>query len=168
LCGTEAGNLFLLDRIIITRCWVFCCVFRVDFFQTNGGLKFNSFSIFSQIFSFLTLVVYLVSVTTYWRYFSWAIYFLPVNLDHVIVTYCWVFRCIFVIFNSNKFNSYPVSLPNFSFLPLEVNPVGMTTYWCYFLQIIVYNFMTIYGIATKFGIRMCLYPAFQCTKFQGN
>jgi len=24
------------------------------------------------------------------------------------------------------------------------------------------------GIKTKFGIRICLYPAFQCTKFQGN
>jgi len=28
--------------------------------------------------------------------------------------------------------------------------------------------MIIYDIAIKFGIRMCLYPAFQCTKFQGN
>jgi len=45
----------------------------------------------------------------------------------------------------------------------------VTTYWCcFFLRIIVYNFVTIYGITTKFGIRMCLYPAFQCTKFQGN
>jgi len=24
LCGIDAGNLFLLDRVIITRCWVFC------------------------------------------------------------------------------------------------------------------------------------------------
>jgi len=29
LCGTEAGNLFLLDRVIMTRCWVFCCIFIV-------------------------------------------------------------------------------------------------------------------------------------------
>jgi len=36
------------------------------------------------------------------------------------------------------------------------------------LWIIVYNFVTIYGIATKFGIRMCPYPAFWWTKFQGN
>jgi len=28
--------------------------------------------------------------------------------------------------------------------------------------------MTIYGITTKFGIRMCPYPAFQFTNFQGN
>jgi len=28
--------------------------------------------------------------------------------------------------------------------------------------------MIIYGIATKFGIRMRLYPTFQCTEFQGN
>jgi len=45
--------------------------------------------------------------------------------------------------------------------------LGMTTY-CYFLQIIIYNLVTIYGIATKFGIRMHPYPDFQCTKFQGN
>jgi len=49
-----------------------------------------------------------------------------------------------------------------------VNSVGVTTYWCYFLRIIVYNFITIYAITTKFGIRMYLYPTFQCTKFQGN
>jgi len=28
--------------------------------------------------------------------------------------------------------------------------------------------VTIYGITTTFGIRMHLYPDFQCTKFQGN
>jgi len=67
-----------------------------------------------------------------------------------------------------RFNCYPVSLPIFSSLPLAVNPVGVTTYWCYFLQIIVYNFVTIYGITTKFGIRMHPYPDFQCTKFQDN
>jgi len=44
----------------------------------------------------------------------------------------------------------------------------MTTYWCYFSRIIVYNLVTIYGIATKFGIGMHPYPNFQCTKFQGN
>jgi len=37
-----------------------------------------------------------------------------------------------------------------------------------FLQIIFYNFLTIYGITTKFSIRMRPYPAFQCIKFQGN
>jgi len=67
-----------------------------------------------------------------------------------------------------SFNRYPVSLPNFSFLPLAVNPIGVTTYWCYILRIIAYNFVTIYGTTTKFDIRMCLYPTFQCTKFQGN
>jgi len=36
----------------------------------------------------------------------------------------------------------------------------------FFLRIIVYNFVTIYGYATKFGIRMRLYPKFQCTEFQ--
>jgi len=44
-----------------------------------------------------------------------------------------------------KFNSYPVSLPIFSFLSLAVYPVGVTTYWCYFLQIIVYSFVAIAG-----------------------
>jgi len=90
--------------------------------------------------------------------------------------YGWVFSCIFMIVSSIffkitkglRFNSYPVSWPIFSFLPLAVNPVGMTTYWCYFLQINVYNFVTTYGIATKFGISMHPYPTFQCTKFQGN
>jgi len=28
--------------------------------------------------------------------------------------------------------------------------------------------VTIYGITIKFSIRICLYPTFQCTKFQGN
>jgi len=28
--------------------------------------------------------------------------------------------------------------------------------------------VTIYSIATKFGIRICPYPTFQCTEFQGN
>jgi len=28
--------------------------------------------------------------------------------------------------------------------------------------------VTIYGITTKFGIKMHPYPDFQCTKFQGN
>jgi len=64
-----------------------------------------------------------------------------------------------------RFNSFLVSLPIFSSLPLAVNPVGVTTYWCYFSRIIVYNLVTIYGIATKFGIRMHPY---RCTKFQGN
>jgi len=67
-----------------------------------------------------------------------------------------------------RFNSYPVSLPIFSFLPLAVYPVGVTTHWCYFLRIIIYIVVTIYGIASKFGIRMHPYPAFQCTIFQGN
>jgi len=53
-------------------------------------------------------------------------------------------------------------------LPLAVNSVGVTTYWCYFSRIIVYNLVTIYGITTKFGIEMHPYPDFQCTKFQGN
>jgi len=48
-----------------------------------------------------------------------------------------------------RFSSYPISLPIFSFLPLAVNPVGVTTNWCYFLRIIIYNFVTIYGIATN-------------------
>jgi len=74
----------------------------------------------------------------------------------------------FQITKGLRFNSYPFSLPSFSFSPLAVNPVGVITYWCYFLRIIVYNFMTIYAITTKFGIRMCLYSAFLCTKFQGN
>jgi len=69
------------------------------------------------------------------------------------------FHCIFVIFCSNnkslRFNSYPISMPIFSFLTLAVYPIGMTTYWCYFLQIIIYNIVTIYDITTKFCIRMC-------------
>jgi len=74
----------------------------------------------------------------------------------------------FQITKSLSFNSYPVSLLIFSFLLLAVYPVDVTTYWCFFLRIIIYNFATIYGIATEFGITMCPYPAFQCTKFQGN
>jgi len=48
-----------------------------------------------------------------------------------------------------RLNSYPVSLQIFSSLPLAVNPVGLTTYWCYFSWIIVYNLVTIYSITTK-------------------
>jgi len=44
----------------------------------------------------------------------------------------------------------------------------VTTHWCYFSRIIVYNLVTIYGITTKFGIEMHPYSDFQCTKFQGN
>jgi len=36
------------------------------------------------------------------------------------------------------------------------------------MWIIAYNFVAIYGIATKFGIMMCTYTTFLCTKFQGN
>jgi len=71
----------------------------------------------------------------------------------------------FQITKDLRFNSYPVSLPIFSCFPLAVNPVGVTTYWCYFSLIIIYN---LYGITTKFGIRMHPYADFQCTKFQGN
>jgi len=53
-----------------------------------------------------------------------------------------------------------MSLPIFSFLPLAVYPVGVTIYWCYFSWIFIYNFVTIYGIATKFGIRSALIPPF--------
>jgi len=67
-----------------------------------------------------------------------------------------------------RLNSYPVSFLIFSSLPLVVNPVGVTTYRCYFSQIIVYNLVTIYGIATKLGIRLHPYTDFQCTKLQGN
>jgi len=56
-----------------------------------------------------------------------------------------------------RFNSYSVSLPAFNFLPLVVYPVGVTTYWCYFSWIIVYNYVTIYGIITKFNTMMCTY-----------
>jgi len=45
----------------------------------------------------------------------------------------------FQITKGLRFNSYPFSLPNSSFLPLAVDPVGVSTYWCYFLRIIVYN-----------------------------
>jgi len=40
-----------------------------------------------------------------------------------------------------RFNSYPVSLQIFSSLPLAVNPVGVTTYWCYFSRIIIYLYI---------------------------
>jgi len=99
--------------------------------------------------------------------------FLLVNLDRVNVTHWWVFSCIFVIFSLQitkglRFNSYPVSLLTFSFLPLAVYPVGVKTYWCYFLWIIVYNVVTVYGIATKYNITMHTYTVLLCTKFQDN
>jgi len=50
-------------------------------------------------------------------------------------------------------------------MPLVVYPVVVKTYWCYSLQKFIYNFVTIYDIATKFGIRMCPYPSSLCTKF---
>jgi len=49
-----------------------------------------------------------------------------------------------------------------------VYPVGVTTYWCYFLQIIIYNFVTIYGIVTKFGIRMHPYLVYQISRQSDN
>jgi len=61
-----------------------------------------------------------------------------------------------------------VSLPIFSFLPLAVYPLSVTTYWCYFSWIVVYNFVTIYGNENKFGIRKQPYSTYQCTKFPGS
>jgi len=96
-------------------------------------------------------------------------FILSVNLDCIIVTHCWGFSwSLAQITKGLKYNSYSVFLAIFSFLPLAVYLVGVTTYWCYFLGIIIYNFVTIYGIATKFGITMCPYPTFQRIKSQGN
>jgi len=80
-CGTGAGNLFLLYHVIITRCWVFCCIFIVDFFQTKGGLKFDLLTDFQLLnISSLscecdnTMVLFFVSNL-----------FLVANLNHVIL-----------------------------------------------------------------------------------
>jgi len=70
-------------------------------FLSNKRLKYDSFLNFSPIFSFLSSAVYPVGVTTYWCYLLWAVYFLSVNLDCVIVTHNWVFRCILIKFLSN-------------------------------------------------------------------
>jgi len=122
------------------------------------------------IFSFLTLVVYLVSVTIYWCYFHEQFIFTSKFRSrncYLLLGFLLHLRDLllnfFQITKGVRFNSYPFSLPNFSFLPLAVNPDNIVVL---FLQIIVYNFVTIYDITTKFGIRMHLYPAFQCTKFQ--
>jgi len=107
-------------------------------------------------------VVYPVSVTTYQCCFLWAVYFISKSWSrncYLLLGILLYFRNLllnfFQITKGLRFNSYPVSLLIFSFLPLAVNPVGVTAYWCYSLWIMVYNFVTIYVIATKFGIRMC-------------
>jgi len=62
-----------------------------------------------------------------------------------------------------KFNSYPVSLLIFRFFPLVVYPVGVTTCWYYFIHL--WLFMVLHPNLVSGWYH---YPAFQCTKFQGN
>jgi len=82
---------------------------------------------------------------------------------------CNLYLNFFQITKGLRFNSYPISLPIFSSLPLAVNPVGMTTYyWCYFLQRIVYNLVTINSITTKFGIRIHQLSVYQISRQSDN
>jgi len=91
--------------------------------------------------------------------------FLFLSLDCIIVTQCWFFCCIFVIFLSNnkglRFNSYPVSLPIFSFLPLVVYPRRDNILVLFFMN----NFVTVW---TKFNTTMRTYTILLCTKFRDN
>ena len=40
-------------------------------------------------------------------------------------------------------------------MPCTVYPVGVTTYWCDFSQIIAKNIASVYRIPTKLGNNMC-------------
>ena len=53
-------------------------------------------------------------------------------------------------------------------MPCAVYPLGVTTYWCYFLWIIANNFASVYCIPTKLGTKMHPYTTYLCTKFQGT
>jgi len=129
LCATGAGNLFLLDHIIITHYWVFAVS---SWSLVKGGLKFDSFPIFSPIFSILTLAVLFCECDNVLVLFFVSNLFLLVNLDRVTFGFFAVFLWSLAQFLSNykRFEaqySYPVFLPIFSLLPLAV-----TTYWCCF------------------------------------
>jgi len=87
----------------------------------------------------------------------------------ILITHRWVFflhlyGLLLNFFQTTKglrFYSYPISLPIFSFFPLAVHPVGMTTYWCYFCE-------QLFIILWNCNQMMCPYATFLCTKFQGN
>ena len=49
-----------------------------------------------------------------------------------------------------------------------VYPVGVTTYWYYFLWIIANTFASVYCTPTKLSFKMCPYTAYLCTKFRGT
>ena len=88
---------------------------------------------------------------------SWRSGILVVILNRIIIAHAWFFCCIFGglkldFFQTTKglrFDSKPTSVPIFSFLPCAVYPVGVTTYWCNFLWIIVNKFASVYHILTK-------------------
>jgi len=98
---------------------------------------------------------------------------LLVILDCTIITHCWFICCIFMIFSlislkPQKVWALIVNLPLYKFSPFTVYPVGVITYWCYFLWIIANNFASVYHILTKLDTKMCPYTTFLCAKFQEN
>jgi len=89
LYTTGPGNLILLDCIIITHCWVFYYIFVVFTFQTKGGLNFNSFPHPLTNFQLLNFSGLSCGCDNILVFMSNL--FLSVNLDCIIVIYCWVF-----------------------------------------------------------------------------
>ena len=101
---------------------------------------------------------------------------LLVILDHVIITHRWFFCCIFTVFTfiSSKPQKVWGSIVNLLLYKfsasccLLVYPVGVTTYWHYFLWRIANILANVYRILTNLGSKICFYTTFLCTKFQGN
>jgi len=101
---------------------------------------------------------------------------LLVILDRVIITHCWFFLCIFMMFSSISFKSQKIwgsivnlrtFVPIFSFLPCMVYPVDVTAYWFFFSWIIKNNFASVYRILTKLGTKMRpYYTTYLCTNFK--
>ena len=89
-----------LDLALAAPSWISCynsVGFKSD---SSTPLKSLDYSIYTAIFKALSQAVYLVGVA--------SSRFLLANLDCVIVTHCWFFRCIFLVFSSISFKPQKV------------------------------------------------------------
>jgi len=100
-CVTGADNLCLLDRVVITHCWTFYCIFIVfvKFLSNKRGFKVPHLVAYFQLLTISSLCCVSDNILVLFV----SNLFLSVNLDHVIITYCWDFHIIFVIFSLISF-----------------------------------------------------------------
>jgi len=102
LCVIKVGNLSLLDHVITTHCWLF---FLYDFFAVSSVKFLSGDEVWNHLTDFQLLNISGLScecVNILVLLFCEQC-FVSVNLDCIIVTHCWVFFCIFMIFSSISF-----------------------------------------------------------------